>query len=98
MDLVLVWKLNKRNIRLYQETHGQTIGVLRHDGSYGYKSWRGFMSRAEAAESGGKPVKLQVARIGYQDGFDTKWHEVRKVAMSKAASCGAVFTPMKSWC
>ena len=73
-SLVLCWRLNKRLIVLEDETHGQTIGLVRRDGSTGFVKWLGFAD-VEYAKSlkGARPVKLVVARIGVKDGFNTLW-------------------------
>ena len=76
-SLVLCWRLNKRLIVLEDETHGQTIGLVRRDGSTGFVKWLGFAD-LEYAKSlkGARPVKLVVARIGVKDGFNTLWTDL----------------------
>ena len=52
-------------------------GVLRRDGSYDYRPWLGFVDRNQARGLG-KPVKLQVARVGRQGEFHIDWRDVAK--------------------
>ncbi len=78
MHLVLARYLNKRLIVLEQNTgKGETVGVLRRDGSYDYRRWLGFIDRSQA-RSLGKPVKLQIARVGHQGEFHIEWRDVAK--------------------
>ena len=87
MHLVLARYLNKRLIELHprvvegstikRTSRGETVGVLRRDGSYDYRTWLGFIDRVEARKLG-KPVKLQVARVGYQDEVHIDWRDVAK--------------------
>lgn len=74
-QLVLARHLNKRLIELYDNTSGETVGVLRRDGSYEYKPWLGFVSR-ERAISIGRPVKLHIARVGQQQDRRLVWKDV----------------------
>ncbi len=74
-QLVLARYLNKRLIELYPNTRGETIGVLRRDGSYAYRPWLGFVDRARAPRMG-KPVKLQVARVGQMKDTHVDWRDV----------------------
>ena len=76
MDLVLLRKVNHRNVELHDNQPGETIGVLRKDGTYTYVRWLGFISKNDAVASGGRPVKLQVSRIGRKDGWHTRWRDV----------------------
>jgi len=75
MYLVLARRLNKRVIELHAHTRGETVGVLRRDGSYDYRPWLGFVDRNQARELG-KPVKLQVARVGFQADIHIEWRDV----------------------
>lgn len=75
MHLVLARRLNKRLIELHAHTRGETVGVLRRDGSYEYRPWLGFVDRRQATQLG-HPVKLQVARVGYQGDFHIDWRDV----------------------
>ena len=75
MHIVLARHLNKRLIELYANTHGETIGILRRDGSYEYRPWLGFVSREKAIQLG-RPVKLQVARVGQQGDSRVVWRDV----------------------
>lgn len=77
MQLVLARYLNKRLIELHPSTKGETIGVLRRDGSYDYRPWLGFIDRAQARKLG-KPVKLNVARVGYQGEYHIDWRDVAR--------------------
>lgn len=74
-QLILARYLNKRLIELYDKTGGETVGVLRRDGSYEYRPWLGFVSR-ERAIGLGRPVKLQVARVGQQQQSRVVWKDV----------------------
>ena len=75
MQLVLARYLNKRLIELYGSTRGETIGVLRRDGSYDYRRWLGFIDR-DGAQRLGRPVKLQAARIGRQGEAHVDWRDI----------------------
>ncbi len=75
MKLVLARYLNKRLIELHASTRGETIGVMRRDGSYEYRQWLGFIDRLEARKIG-KPVKLQVSRVGYEGEIHIDWRDV----------------------
>ncbi len=75
MQLVLARYLNKRLIELYDSTRGETIGVLRRDGSYDYRPWLGFIDR-DGARRVGRPVKLQAARIGNQSELHVDWRNI----------------------
>ncbi len=69
MTLVLLRKLNARNIELHHDTKGETVGVLSRNGEYRYLPWLGFIGR-DRAKRIGKPVKL---RIGLEGDFSTTW-------------------------
>ena len=75
MTLVLITKLNARNIELHHDTRGQQVGVLIRGGDYRYLPWLGFVERDRAPRIG-KPVKLRIARIGHQGEFSTTWFDV----------------------
>lgn len=77
MHIVLARYLNKRLIELYANTQGETVGVLRKDGSYEYRPWLGFVDREHALQSG-KPVKLLVARVGQQGDTRVVWKDIPK--------------------
>ncbi|MEQ8690799.1 MAG: hypothetical protein RIC89_08175 [Pseudomonadales bacterium] len=77
MQIVLARYLNKRLIELYANTRGETIGVLRRDGSYEYCPWLGFIDRERAIQSG-RPVKLNVARVGQQGEARVVWKDIPK--------------------
>ena len=74
-QIILARYLNKRLIELYDNTHGETVGILRKDGSYEYRPWLGFVSRERALKMG-RPVKLQVARVGQQGDARIVWKDV----------------------
>ena len=75
MQIILARYLNKRLIELYDNTQGETIGILRRDGSYEYRPWLGFLTR-EQAIARGRPVKLQVARVGQQGDRQVVWKDI----------------------
>lgn len=77
MNLILARYLNKRLIELHGTTRGETVGVLRRNGDYQFRPWLGFVDR-RAALGLGRPVKLQVARVGQQGDFGTEWRDVPK--------------------
>jgi hypothetical protein len=77
MSLVLLRKLNHRNIELHHDTRGQDVGVLTRDGEYRYLPWLGFVER-DRAKRIGKPVKLGIARVGRQSDFGTDWTDVEE--------------------
>jgi hypothetical protein len=74
--LVLIRQLNKRNIRLdAHNVRRETVGVRQRNGEYRYVTWLGFISRDEAIHSG-RPVKLEISRMGYERGVSTDWIDV----------------------
>ncbi len=75
MTLVLVQKLNARNIELHHDTRGETVGVLIKNGEYRYLPWLGFIERDRALRVG-KPVKLRISRVGLECDFSTTWTEI----------------------
>ena len=77
MNLVLARFLNKRIIELRSGTKGETVGILRRNGDYEYRPWLGFVDRRQAIKLG-RPVKLQIARVGQQGEFATDWKDVPK--------------------
>ncbi len=77
MQLVLARRLNKRLIELHDNTLGETVGILRRDGTYEYRSWLGFVDRNQARHLG-SPVKLQVARVGYLGDTHISWRDVSR--------------------
>jgi len=77
MELVLARRINHRLIELHPNTRGETVGVLRRDGSYDYRPWLGFIDRKQARRLG-KPVKLQITRVGYQADVHIDWRDVAK--------------------
>lgn len=64
-------RLNYRLILLTPETRGETVGVLRKDGSVGYVAWRGFIARSAALlaqrQTGAVPVKLAIDAFSLED-------------------------------
>ncbi len=76
MTLVLLRKLNARNIELHHDTKGETVGVLIRNGDYRYLPWLGFIER-DRAKRIGKPVKLLISRIGLESDFSTNWQDVK---------------------
>ena len=63
----LVRKQNYRNIELIDSTEGETVGVVRRDGSVQQIRWLGFINRKDAKRSPGQSVKLAISRV---DGAD----------------------------
>lgn len=76
MSLILCRKLNHRNIELHHSTRGEAVGVLKRNGEYGFVPWLGFLERSKAARTG-RPVKLQIARVGLLDGVRTHWRDLK---------------------
>lgn len=75
--IVLLWKLNHRNIELYQDTRGEVVGVLRRTGEYRYLRWRGFLHQELALDlRSGKPVKLRLERVGTQGKISVAWEDI----------------------
>jgi len=75
MPIILTRRLNHRLIVLDTRTRGQTVGVLTRSGHYRYVRWLGFIERSEADQRG-RPVRLEITRIGRQDHNGTQWQEV----------------------
>lgn len=63
----LIRKQNYRNILLEDSTDGETVGVLKRDGSIRQIRWLGFINRRDAKRIRGQPVKLVISRV---DGVD----------------------------
>lgn len=73
----LVRRLNYRNIELYRDTRGETIGVYLKNGDVQYVRWLGFISVDEAkALDGARPVKLEVSRYTDEPGIGVNWIDV----------------------
>ena len=96
MHLVLARYLNKRLIELHSTTKGETIGVLRRDGTYEYRQWLGFIDRVQARKLG-KPVKLQVSRVGNQGEFHIDWRGLNRVGLLRATRRGPAGPPRPDW-
>lgn len=75
MDIVLGRYLNKRFIELRHGARGEVVGVLTRFGDYRYVRWLGFVGRQRARELG-KPVKLEINRIGRRGEFGVDWDEI----------------------
>ncbi len=61
-------KFNYRNIRLDDDAIGQTVGVLKRDGSIKQLRWCGFITRAKAkSKPNAQPVKLVITRVDGKD-------------------------------
>ena len=60
-------KQNYRNIRLDDDTEGETVGVLTRDGRTHQMRWLGFIKREDARRSRGRPVKLVISRGERED-------------------------------
>ncbi|MEM6483883.1 MAG: hypothetical protein AAF662_02695 [Pseudomonadota bacterium] len=70
----IVWRLNYRNVELYPDTQGQSVGVRRRDNSVVYVRWLGFVSVDDAKSmSGSRPVKLEASRVSHESGLATNW-------------------------
>ena len=80
MSIILVRKLNHRNIELHQNTKGECVGVRTRDGEYIYYPWLGFITADKAkGTQNARPVKLKVQRIGTAGVLNnraTQWQEV----------------------
>ena len=77
MTLVLLRRLNHRNIELHHDTKAETVGVRIRGGEYRYLTWLGFIER-DRAKRIGTPVKLRIARVGHQGDFGTDWTDVEE--------------------
>lgn len=75
MQLVLARHLNHRLIPLRHGTRGEVVGVLRKAGGYQYIRWLGFVTRDRAKEVG-RPVRLEISRIGQDSEVGISWQEV----------------------
>ena len=72
----LVRRQNYRNVELYPETRGETIGVLLADGSCKFCRWLGFIDRDEAKRlPHARPVKLIVSRYSNESGLGGNWQD-----------------------
>jgi hypothetical protein len=77
MSIVLGRYLNYRFVQLGPDTKGEQVGVLCPSGEYHYVRWLGFVTRDEAKVLG-KPVRLEVSRIGRSGDFGAVWEDVPK--------------------
>jgi len=75
MPLILARWLNNRLIELRPDTKSETVGVLTRQGDYRYVRWLGFVERSQAAKLG-RPVKLEINRIGHAGDFGAHWQDV----------------------
>lgn len=76
MTVVLARRLNMRLIHLSEENAGtQDVGVLRRNGRYRYVRWLGFVGKGEASKLG-RPVKLEIRRIGDASLPGVNWVDV----------------------
>ncbi|MEQ8860069.1 MAG: hypothetical protein RIC56_15600 [Pseudomonadales bacterium] len=75
MNIVLARYLNQRMIQLAPDTRGEAVGVLMRSGEYRYVRWLGFIGR-ERARTEGKPVRLEISRIGRCRGHSVTWEPV----------------------
>lgn len=76
MKIVLGRWQNKRLIQLDSSNAGRTsVGVRRQNGEYRYVRWLGFVSKDEAKRLG-RPVKLEISRVGQGEDFRIEWVEV----------------------
>ena len=75
MRLVLGRWLNKRFVELRPDSKGETVGILTRSGEYRYVRWLGFVHR-EQAKLLGRPVKLQISRIGRTGDSAATWENV----------------------
>lgn len=74
MSVALHRNLNARNIVLEEGQVGESVGVRRKDGSYGYLPWRGFIDLPVArALPGAKPAKLLASRVGTGREWALEW-------------------------
>ena len=68
MDHILYRKQNFRNIKLDQDTIGETVGVVLKNESLKFMRWAGFIRRETAkADYRAKPVLLAISRIDGED-------------------------------
>lgn len=75
MELILARWLNNRLVEMHASSEGETVGILTRSGEYRYVRWLGFVHR-EKAKQLGRPVKLQVNRIGRAGDFGATWEDV----------------------
>lgn len=76
--MLLRRSLNYRKIVVGEGTTGEVVGVRRKDGTFDYKSWRGFIDMERAREMPGAiPVKLEIeAFAADEEGPPLRWIEV----------------------
>ncbi len=76
--MLLRRSLNYRKVVLGEETTREVVGVRRKDGSFDYKTWRGFIDVERAREMPGAiPVKLQIEAFAADEGGPPlEWIEV----------------------
>lgn len=73
----LVRRFNYRNVELYPETRGETIGVLLGDGSSKFCRWLGFIDREQAKRlPDARPVKLVASRYSNESDIGGNWQDV----------------------
>ena len=75
MRLILARWLNNRLVEMHANSVGETVGILTRSGKYRYVRWLGFVHRDKAKQLG-RPVKLQVNRIGRAGDFGATWEDV----------------------
>ena len=74
----LVRRFNYRNIKLYPDTKGETIGVLLSNGDCRYYPWLGFIDREDALRLAdqARPVKLAVWKYSNDSSKADSWRNV----------------------
>ena len=76
--LVLNRQLNHRNIRLDEDTQGESVGYLLADGERRFVRWLGFISREHSRSlPRAKPVRLvDISRYGHECALNVSWSDV----------------------
>ena len=72
--MILRRAMNYRTIQLSERTRGETVGLLRRDGTLSYRAWCGFIDVHDARLiAGAIPVKMVIAAFALSDEPGARW-------------------------
>lgn len=64
-------------ILLTADTVGESVGLLRLDGSLGYRPWRGFINVVDARLAAyAVPVKMAIEAFSLDEAIGARWYPV----------------------
>lgn len=73
-QMILRRAMNYRTMQLSERTPGETVGLLRRDGTLSYRAWCGFIDVHDARLiAGAIPVKMAIAAFALSDEPGARW-------------------------